>query len=145
MNILSILFYSPLWRLGVVSIVTSRPDSASSITNKAEFLSKCQLLKQFSCFYEILTHTTLFQIRCKSYPEASLILFIPCYSTPLRSTLVLSSHLRLGFSNSLFPYMFSTEFVYAFLCFLFLLYLRVCCIKYNLPSLRGNPFRENSP
>jgi hypothetical protein len=67
-----------------------------------------QLLKNFPKIYGTRTFITVFR-------RARSIQSIAPHATSLRSILILSTHLRLGLPNGLFPSEFSTKTLYAFL------------------------------
>jgi hypothetical protein len=75
-----------------------------------------QLLKKFSGFYGTRRFITVFTRALHwSLSWARLIQSVPPYFISGRSILILSTHLRLGISNGLFPSGFPTNILYAFL------------------------------
>jgi hypothetical protein len=67
-----------------------------------------KLLKDFSGFYGTRRFITVFT-------RATSIQSIPSHPIPLRSILILSTHLRLGLPSGVFPSGFPTNILYAFL------------------------------
>ena len=81
-----------------------------------ENLTGFQLVKKFTPFYETRRFITPFtSARYLSLSWASLIQSIPPHPTFWRSSLILSFHLRLGFSSGLFPTGFPTKTLYKLL------------------------------
>ena len=81
-----------------------------------EKLTDLQLAKKFPAFYGTRRLITAFTIaRHLSLPTASSIQSIPPHPTSWRSIIILSSHLRLGLPNGLFPLGFPTKILYTLL------------------------------
>ena len=81
-----------------------------------EKLTGFQLVKKFPAFLGTRRFITAFtSSRHLSLSSASSIHSIPRHPTPLRSILILSSHLRLGLPSGLFPSDFPTKTLYRLL------------------------------
>jgi hypothetical protein len=78
-----------------------------------EKLTGLQLVKKFPEFYQARKFITTFaSARHQSLSRASSFRSMLSHPTFWRSILILSSHLRLGFSSGLFPSVFHTETLY---------------------------------
>jgi hypothetical protein len=75
-----------------------------------------ELVKKFSAFYRTRRFITVFtEVHHRSLSRARWIRSTPSQRITQRSTLILSSHLRLGLPSDLFLSGFPTKIVYAFL------------------------------